>query len=471
MNMPVETRGKFPILRRKPEPIGELVGAFESDTVAVFVRTAPVNEHLTVYIIGLMLGLAVFLCAVVHLDVVVTSLPGGQIVPTVGYLYVSPYSTGIVKKINVRVGDTVKKGQSLATLDPTFTQADLLQLKEHLASDEAQIAREEAELAGRPYRFSKTDQYQAIQGKIWLERQNEFKAQVANYNGQIHSAEAQMAQAQSDAEKYSARLKLATEAAGFYPPLVDKGYVSKLQAMQAEDTRTEVSRLKAVAENQVEQYRETITALQGQRDAYIQQWWAATSSQLVADRNDLDVTRQGLEKAQKLHDLTSLDAPEDAVVLQVGSLAPGSIAAGGGSNQQNPLNPVQSPLFTLIPLNAPVEAEIWIQSMDVSFIRKGDRVLLKLDAYNFLRHGTIPGVVKTISDSSFTTDNNNVPVPPYFKVRVAITGSNLHDVPRDFKLTPGNTLVGDIYVYRRTILSYLVEGAMRTGQEAMREPD
>jgi hypothetical protein len=32
------------------------------------------------------------------------------------------------------------------------------------------------------------------------------------------------------------------------------------------------------------------------------------------------------------------------------------------------------------------------------------------------------------------------------------------------------TLSGDVLVGRRTIMSYLVEGGLRTGSEAMREP-
>jgi hypothetical protein len=43
-------------------------------------------------------------------------------------------------------------------------------------------------------------------------------------------------------------------------------------------------------------------------------------------------------------------------------------------------------------------------------------------------------------------------------------------VPADFRLIPGMTVTGDIMVGKRTILSYLVEGVMRTGSEAMREP-
>jgi multidrug efflux pump subunit AcrA (membrane-fusion protein) len=87
-----------------------------------------------------------------------------------------------------------------------------------------------------------------------------------------------------------------------------------------------------------------------------------------------------------------------------------------------------------------------------------------------MHHGTAKGVIKTISEGSFTTDDNNAVVAPYFRVRVVIKEVHLRNVPADFRLIPGMTLSGDILVGKRTMLSYLVEGGLRTGSEAMREP-
>jgi HlyD family type I secretion membrane fusion protein len=226
-----------------------------------------------------------------------------------------------------------------------------------------------------------------------------------------------------------------------------------------------MSRLLADASNQANQARQTLDSLKAQRDAYIQKWHSDTGAQLVADRNDLDITRQNLAKAQKMSDLTTLDSPADAVVLRVGKVSAGSVATGGGA-----LNVGQEPLFTLVPLDAPVEADVNIRAADIGFIKVGDPVQLKLDAYRFMQHGTAKGIIKTISEGSFTTDENNMAVEPYFKVRVEIKEAQLRNVPKDFRLVPGMTLIGDIMVGKRTILSYLVEGALRTGSEAMREP-
>jgi HlyD family type I secretion membrane fusion protein len=466
MSLQLANPSKLPVVRRRTDMVGDVIGAFESDTIAVFRRTAPIHEHIILYVMSAMVVLAVALAAVVKLDRVVTS-QAGFIAPTAGSLYVSPLNASVVRTVNVKAGEVVKKGEALATLDPTFTHADLVQLQQHFDSDQAAVNREEAELAGHPYEFSSANTYQATQGGLWLKREAQYHSDLASLDGQIHSAEAQMTQAQSDAEKYQKRLKLAAETENVYQPLLEKGYVSKLQVMTSTDARTEMSRLLADAENQISQYRETAASLKAQRESYIHKWYSDTSTQLVLDRNDLDLTRDSLAKAQKLQELTSLDAPADAIVLKVGKLSPGSVAAGSGTDS---ITIGSDPLFTLTPLGAPVEAELDISTIDIGFIAVGDPVQVKLDAYPFLRHGMAKGVVRSISEGSFSVDANNTPVSPYFKVRVAIKDVHLRNVPAGFRLIPGMTIAGDIMVGRRTILSYLVEGALRTGSEAMREP-
>jgi HlyD family type I secretion membrane fusion protein len=464
MGTELTTRPRWLTLRRKTDIVGDVIGAFESETAEVFLLTAPAREHTTLYVLVGLLTLSVILSCVVNLDIVVSGT--GRIAPVQGQLYVSPYSTGIVKKVNVKAGEFVKKGQSLATLDPTFTQADLVQLQEHMESDEAAVAREKAELAGVRPVFS-DEHYQKLQAEIWRKRHDDYIANVKNFDGQIASSEALVEQYKSDVVQYTQRLKLAGEVENVYQPLLTQGYVSKLQLMAATDNRTEMTRLLADARNLVDSNSQTMAALKAQREAYIQQWYSDTGTQLVTDSNDLDLTRDSLDKAQKLRELVSLDAPEDAIVLKVGKVSIGSTYQGGGTDA---MTPGTDPLFTLMPVNAPLFADVWVASQDIGFVKIGHEVRMKLDAYRYLEYGVAKGVVKSISENSFTVDDNNQPVAPYFKVHVAITEVNLRGVPKNFRLLPGDTLTGDVMVGERTIMSYLVEGILRTTTQAMREP-
>lgn len=443
--------------------VAGVVSAFESETAAVLLKTTPTRVHSVVRVLGLMIGLALFLCAVVKLDVVVAG--DGRVVPSTGAIYISPLNTGLVREVGVKAGDVVKKGQALAKLDPTAAKADFTQVKQRLQSDQAQVARLEAEHDGRAYVPDANNPYAKVQHAIWKQRQAEYQSSLANFDGQIRNAQAQIASFMRDEQQYTKREKLASDLLGMYQPLLDSGDVSRLQYMAAKDSREEVARLLSDSQGQIQSTRQTLSALIAQKQAYIEKWHADAGEALVTTKNDLDQSEQLLQKANLANDLSTITAPVDGIVLRVSNkVSVGSVAVAPNENN------LQEPLITLVPADAPLEVQINVATKDVGFIRVGDTVQLKLDAFAYTRHGTAGGVVSSISEGSFTLDENGQPVPPYFKVRVRITETKLRNVPENFRILPGMTVIGDVLVGRRTILSYLVSGVLRTGSEAMREP-
>ena len=105
------------------------------------------------------------------------------------------------------------------------------------------------------------------------------------------------------------------------------------------------------------------------------------------------------------------------MVLKVGKASVGSVI--------DTTNVGDEPLFTLTPLGGPLEAEVHVDAKDIGFIRPGDAVRVKLDAYRFTTHGTAKGVIRSISEGSFTTSDDGQVVAPYYKVKVAITDDHL----------------------------------------------
>jgi hemolysin D len=154
-------------------------------------------------------------------------------------------------------------------------------------------------------------------------------------------------------------------------------------------------------------------------------------------------------------------------VLAIGSASAGSVVQSTTPNAQSGQ---QQPLFTLTPMDDTVLAQLQVDTADIAFIRVGDRVMLKIDAFPYMRFGSVDGVVKTISEGSFTQQDNGAARSPFFKVWVEVKAMNFRNVPETARLIPGMTVTGDIMVGHRTIVSYLVEGVVRNANEAMREP-
>lgn len=437
-----------------------LISAFESETQAVIARTAPYSDRAILHGLAGLIVIAVVLMGVLKVDKVVTGV--GRIAPTSGSLYVSPFDRATVRAILVRVGDVVRKGQVLAALDPTFAGADAVTLENKRASDAAQVARLEAEQAGVPYAPKSPNRFEILQMADWRQRQADFRSSLADFDARIASTATLQVRAVQDTRDLDQHLKIATELENRMVELEKSGYGATIKTLTARDTRVDADRQLAEARNQAVQGGHDVSALRAQRAIFVTKWRDDIATALVTARNDLNDSTQSLIKASRMRDLTSLTAPADGVVLKIADASSGSVV--------DPQTSAAQPLFTLTPLGGPVEADIDIPARDVGFLKVGDKVRVKLDAYRYLAHGTADGVVKSVSEGSFTTTDDNQPSAPYFKVRVAFTKVRLHNVPKDFRLIPGMTLQGDILVGGRTIISYLLEGGLRGVNEAMREP-
>jgi HlyD family type I secretion membrane fusion protein len=240
------------------------------------------------------------------------------------------------------------------------------------------------------------------------------------------------------------------------------GYGTRLREINTQQDRIDTESALHEAEGQLAQNRHDLESLKAQRAGYISKWQDDLATNLVTVRDQLNQDQQDLAKAHRVTELITLEAPADSVVLQIADASVGSVVDTQTSGGQA--------LFTLVPIDGALEAEVQIDNKDIGFIKPGATAEIKLDAYPFVRHGTVQGTIKTISEGSFTPTNTQAGTSPYFKARVAITGQSMRNVPDSFRLIPGMTLSADVMIGKRTIISYLVSGVLRTGSEAMREP-
>lgn len=442
----------------------KLVRLFQSETAEILEAPEPTKLRATMYLLATLLVALVVLGVVTRLDRVIKST-GGEIVSTEPTAVVQALEASIIKSINVREGDRVKAGEVLATLDPTFAIADVDALRLQIASYDAQIARAEAELARRSYTLPPAvdpaaGRYGGLQQALFMQRKSQYDDQMRAYNSQIAQYQATIAKLKNNQARYEDRMKLAQEVEQMRATLAAAQVGSRLNLLAATDQKTELLRNLEFDHNALVETQHQLEATTATRDSFAQKWLADTSQELVTARNHRDTAQQQLDKAVRKRELVQLVAPEDAVVLRMAKLSVGSVLKDG------------EPLLHLAPLNSPVEAEARVRTRDVGFIRPGDPVKLKLDAFNFVEHGVVKGEISWISEGSFTTDERNgaATQEPYYKVRVRLTDTALRDVPAGFRLIPGMTLTADVHIGTRSILMYLADGVLRGTNEAMREP-
>lgn len=434
---------------------------FSSETEEI--RNKPYPLLLSITTIATSSLIIVFLgfAAVSRVDRVVTS-DQGKIVPIQGEILFQALDTSIVKSLDVREGDQVKKGALLATLDPTFASADVNQLENQLQSLDAQIARATAEQNGEPYNPKQIklekNNYVALQKNLFDQRRSQFRSQVESFEQKIAQTQATIARLRGDDLRYREREKISQQIEDMRQQLVYKQAGSLLNLLIATDSRLEMMRTMENGRNSLVESQHLLSALHSDKDAFVQQWMSTSSQDLVTAQGTRDGVVSQLTKATRKKDLVQLNAPEDGIILTRAPVSVGSVLREGEK------------LMTLTPLNAPLEAEIKIAAKEVGFIRPGDPVTLKIDAFPFTEYGKATGKLGWISEGSFTTDDNGAPIDPFYKARVIIEEQKFVRVPTSFRLIPGMTLKADIHIGERSVLGYVIAGATRGLSESMREP-
>jgi len=442
---------------------GREVRVFQSETAEILEAAQPSQSLLSAFVLAGVFISLLLIAVCMRVDRVITS-SAGEIVTVDPTVVLGALDQAIIKTIDVSEGQKVAKGELLATLDPTFTTADVGALKAQVASLDAQIARCRAELAQKPFDLAPAsdpvaNSYITTQRQYYLQRKAQFDAQVHTYNDQIAQYKATIAKYQNDQARYGDRAKISAEIEQMRATLAAEQVGSRLNLLAATDQKLEIERALEFDRGAIVESQHELDATTSTRDAFIQQWYGQVSQELMSAQTNRDAAAEQLTKAAKHQALVRIEAPEESVVLKIAKLSPASVLAAG------------DPLLHLAPLKSPLEAELHVAARDVGYIRPGDAVSIKLDAYNFIDHGMVEGKVHSISEGSFTTDDNNgQTVLPYYKVYVTLGAITLRNVPAGFRLVPGITLQGDIHIGSRSLFAYLFSGILRGSPEPMRNP-
>ncbi|MBR0750751.1 HlyD family type I secretion periplasmic adaptor subunit [Bradyrhizobium jicamae] len=437
------------------------VRQFQSETDAIREAAEPIFARATLWVLVAFLVSLVALMFLTRLDRVVASV-GGKIVPLDQINVLQSLDPAIIKTIDVREGEQVQAGQLLATLDSTFASADVTQYKQQVASLEAQVIRDKAELSNSPLVFPERPDaefrnYAALQKALYQQRKAQYAAQVASFDSKISQTEATIQKLQKDDERYAQRDDVLQKIESMRSTLADSGSGSKLNLYISQDARLELLRTMDNTHNSLVEAQHQLDSLKADRKAFTEQWNAQLSQDLVTTQNSLDTAKASFDKALKHQDLVRLTADEPSVVLTLAKLSVGSVLKQG------------DPFITLMPLKTRLDAEIKIASRDVGFVRPGDRCTLKVDAFNFAEHGTAEGKIRWISEGAFTVDDNGQPVDAYYKGRCSVEQMAFRDVPANFRLIPGMTLTGDVHVGTRSVAMYVIGDMLKGLGQAMRE--
>jgi adhesin transport system membrane fusion protein len=152
---------------------------------------------------------------------------------------------------------------------------------------------------------------------------------------------------------------------------------------------------------------------------------------------------------------TKILAPMDGVISQI------KYKTLGGYVQKGDV------LLEMVPGNEGIVLEGRIRPEDISRIKLGDEVKVRLSAYDSAKYGSISGEVATISPDTVPNDDGSGTT--YYAVEVAITSDMVLDSGKVVQLKPGMTATIDVLSGKRTVFEYIWAPVSRVQELALRD--
>lgn len=430
--------------------------AFKPDATAIEEAPIPLPAHVVLYVVVGLLAIGVLWSILGSLDRIVVA--PGKISTRTPLVVMQPFTTSRIQAINVRAGDHVRKGQVLIAFDPAFAQADVASLEHKVAALTAQAERLEAQLNGTPFVALPADGRERLtQVQIFNQEMATYAAEMSQRDSRVGAIDSQLHADNAAVAGLKQQLEMSNKVVSIYQRLVDQKAGAPLDVMKAESNSVDVNMKLTNTIGDVRKLLQQRAEANSERQAFIDKWRSDHNQQLVQARQDLAEAGETLNKAHKMADFTVLRAPSNGVVLEIADRSVGSVMREAET------------LLTLVPDGADLFVEANVPSRDISYLKEGDEVRVKLEAYPFQKYGTLKGRLDVLSADSVQMKEGDESHLVY-RARVRLLDTPAEMAKKGLHIRPGLVASAEIKTGKRSIASYVLNPILRTADEGMREP-
>ena len=339
---------------------------------------------------------------------------------------IQPIETAMVKKIFVQEGQKVEQGQILLELTA---------------------------LGAKPEEIPQ-DNKDVLQAQQLINEQfNTYRSQKRQMEAQFNQKQAQLNSIQAQITKYENLSKVETERFKDLQSLYKLKAISKheyfTQEMKLNEANNELnsqrSHLKEI-EASIEQTRE-------ENDLLSYTFKRDTQEALRQANEQVENLKFELEKTSQRYGTTEIKSPVTGTVQQLSIHTIGGVVTAA------------QPLTEVVPQEDKLEVNALISNKDVGFVRPGQKVVIKLEAFPYTRYGYITGIVKSISFDAIENDKLGL----VFTAIVEMHKDYLIYEDQKINLTAGMSVSAEIKTGTRKVISYLLSPLQSTLDESFRE--
>jgi membrane fusion protein len=350
----------------------------------------------------------------------------GFLMPNKGVIKSFANQGGTIEKLWVKEGDTVLKGQSLATIIVQQNNSNGIDLSTQLADQ----LNAQANLL-----IDEISQHQALK----TQELSNLQAQNIALDNEKLALENQLTLADE-------KLTLLSEQQLDLNQLNKSGYVSNLEKdrqqqalLEAKQERQNIVRLLLLHQNQLTQVFFNIKNIPQQYTLRINN----------LKRQQADLQRQLAQVASNYK--YTITASNNGVITGI------QVVEGETLSQSKAQS---KPLLHILPEGSELIAELLLPTRSAGFIQVGNNTRLRFDAFPYQRFGFINSEITRIDQTLISPNEIQLPVTlqePVYRLRAKLNQQQMRAFGKAFDLKSGMLFEADIMLEQRTLIEWILE--------------
>lgn len=445
-----------------PAKIGKSVSReqdldYMSETSAAALQGPPGFSHVVLW--GGVFFVLTFLVWASYANIGESTVGDGRVIPSGQIQVVQNLEGGIVSEIKVKVGDVVRKNDTLVIIDDTRY---LSSAKENTAKDSAlmaKIARLSAEVQGStfivPAAVAKANPDLARRElDLYRSRQAEFTANTSALRQQIDQRTNEIVEKRSRVKQITTSLAILNQTIAMMRPVVKDGAMSQIELLAKEREANDLKGELDSSNINIPRLEAAVAEARSKLQSYEAKFRADAFAELNAARAEQEGTSATGVALKDRVERAIVRSPVSGIIKTVKVTTVGGIIQPG------------SDMVEIVPADDSLLVEARVKPKDIAFLRPGQDALVKMTAYDFSIYGGFPAKLDYISADSVLDDKKQ---ESFYLVRVRTVGNGPMRDGKPLAIMPGMTATVHIQTGEKTFMQYLLKPVIKTKELAFRE--
>jgi len=382
----------------------------------------------------------------------------GQVVPSSETQMVQSLEGGILAELMVHEGDTVKKGDVLAKVKNVAFASDEAGIEAKAASLTLKRDRLKAEAEGRDFvpdadTASKFPSIAANEVALHASRKQDLQNTLSLLDDKIVQAEASLREISAQVGGMSETRALLQKEVDMTRSMVAKKAAPQMNLVRLERELADLRGNMNAASQRRDAVNAELSVTKRERADKENRFKSEALTEISEVEANLAPLSESLKTATDRVDRSELRAPTDGIVKSI---------------HQNTIGGVIEPAKTvmeIVPIHDDLKVTAKVSPTDIAFLKLGQKVKVKVTAYDAQRYGALDGRLTRIGADTVSDQKGNV----FFEIDVVTDKNHLGTEKNPLPIMPGMVAQVDVITGNRTIMSYLMKPFLRARQEALTE--